>query len=200
MNWKKSLKELCDPNPEVVKRRLRRIHLRWYHASAPAMTRILAMIGCPDSAIHMVRDVVATCRVCRTWTRKAPDTKIAVRLSIRFNQRVQVDLMFYECAATPLGGNASSSVRPPPNHIVLHIVDECIRWSVAIEIAGNTPEDIIDAIVTHWFKVYGKPELMIWDGERAMVSIGGASMGITQYSATDPKSKAQESMGLGAAQ
>ena len=51
------------------------------------------------------------------------------------------------------------------------MVDECIRWSVAIEIAGKTPEDIIDAIVTHWFKVYGKPELMIWDGERAMVSI-----------------------------
>ena len=53
---------------------------------------------------------------------------------------------------------------------MLHIVDECIRWSVAIEIAGKTPEDIIDAIVTHWFKVYGKPELMIWDGERTMVS------------------------------
>ena len=37
--------------------------------------------------IKMVQDIVATCRVCRTWTRKAPDTKLAIRLSIRFNQR-----------------------------------------------------------------------------------------------------------------
>ena len=59
MNWKKSLKELCDPNLEVVKRRLRRIHLRWYHASAPSMIRLLEMIGCPDATIKLVHDVVA---------------------------------------------------------------------------------------------------------------------------------------------
>ena len=47
MNWKKSVKELCDPDITVVKRRLRRIHLRWYHATAPAMVRLLEMIGCP---------------------------------------------------------------------------------------------------------------------------------------------------------
>ena len=134
------------------------------------MVRLLEMIGCPDRAIKMVPDIVATCRVCRTWSRRAPDTKLAIRLSIRFNQCVQVDLMFYECAATPLG-SASSSIRHPTNHIVLHIVDECIRWSVAVEIASKNPEDIIEALTTHWLKIFGKPELMIWDGERAMVSI-----------------------------
>ena len=47
MDWKKVLKELNDPNIQVVKRRLRRIHLRWYHAMAPQMVRLLEMIGCP---------------------------------------------------------------------------------------------------------------------------------------------------------
>ena len=94
MNWRRSLKELCDPNPEVVKRGLRRIHLRWYHASTPAMIRLLEMIGCPESTLSMIEEVVDTSRICRTWTRRAPDTKIAVRLSIRFNRRMQVDLMF----------------------------------------------------------------------------------------------------------
>ena len=165
MNWRKSVKELCDPNPEVVKRRLRRIHLRWYHASSQSMMRLLEMIGAPDSTIKMVPDVVATCRVCRTWTRRAPDTKLAVRLSVKFNQCVQVDLLFYECAATPLG----SDLRRPTDHITLHIIDERIRWSAAVEIADKTPENIIDAIMTHWIQLYGPPELMIWDGERAMI-------------------------------
>ena len=94
MNWKKVLKELNDTNINVVKRRLRRIHLRWYHATAPQMIRLLEMIGCPESTLKLVPDIVATCRVCRTWVRRAPDVKLAVRLSIRFNQYVQVDLMF----------------------------------------------------------------------------------------------------------
>ena len=78
--------------------------------------------------------------------------------------------MFYEFVATPLGGS-SSSTRQPPNHIVLHIVVDCIRWSTAVEILSKTPEEIIDALVIHWIKLYGKPELMIWDGEMATVSI-----------------------------
>ena len=117
MNWKKSVKELCNPDITVVKRRLRRIHLRWYHATAPAMVRLLEMLGSPESTIKLVHDIVATCRVCRMWTRRAPDTKLAIRLSVRFNQCIQVDLLFYECAATPLGGSASSS-RQPTDHTV----------------------------------------------------------------------------------
>ena len=83
--------------------------------------------------------------------------------------------MFYECAATPLGQPAGPSVpagpiRAPTDHIVLHLVDECIRWSVAVCIRSKTPEDIIEGIVMHWLKIFGAPEMMIWDGERAMVS------------------------------
>ena len=55
--------------------------------------------------------------------------------------------------------------------ILFCILDEHIRWSTAVEIPGKTPEDIIEAIVLNWFQIYGKPELMIWDGERAMVSV-----------------------------
>ena len=31
-------------------------------------------------------------------------------------------------------------------------------------------EDIVEAIQLHWLKIYGQPSLMIWDGERVMVS------------------------------
>ena len=66
MGWKKVLKELNDPNINIVKRRLRRIHLRWYHATASRMIRLLEMIGCPESTLKLIPDIAAACRVCRT--------------------------------------------------------------------------------------------------------------------------------------
>ena len=50
-------------------------------------------------------------------------------------------------------------------------MDERIRWSFAVDIADKTPESIIDAITTHWLQHHGKPEMMTWDGERALVSL-----------------------------
>ena len=85
MNWKKYVEEFCDFDVTVVKRRLSRIHLRWYHATAVARKRLLDMIGCPESTIQLIDDVVATCRVCRMWTRRALDTKFAIRISVKFN-------------------------------------------------------------------------------------------------------------------
>ena len=58
------------------------------------------------------------------------------------------------------------------DHIILHLVDECIRWSTALEIPTKNVAGINEAIHIHWLKLYGKPDLMIWDGERAMVPTG----------------------------
>ena len=124
------------------------------------MIRLLEMIGCPDSTIKLMSDIVATCRVCRMWTRRAPDTKLAIRLSVRLGQCVQVDLLFYECAATPLG-SSSSTLQQPTDHVILHVVDVCARWYVAVDIADKTPEVIIDALTAHCLQLHGKPELMI---------------------------------------
>ena len=44
----------------------------------------------------------------------------------------------------------------------------------AVEIPTKNADDIVDAIQIRWFGIYGKPELMIWDGERAIVSIEAA--------------------------
>ena len=74
-----------------------------------------------------------------------------IDFSIRFNQCVQVDLLFYECAATPVG--RSLAARPPTNHIVLHMVDECIRWSTTVEIPTKNVEDITEAIQVHCLQI-----------------------------------------------
>ena len=79
-------------------------------------------------------------------------------------------MLFYECAVFPLG-SSSSSIRPPPDHIILRIVDECIRWSVVVETIIKRPEDITVDIMSHWVKIYDKLEMLIWDVGRSMVSV-----------------------------
>ena len=56
------------------------------------------------------------------------------------------------------------------DHIVLHMVDECIKWTVALEIAGKETGAILDAMTMHWLRLYGAPDVLIWDGEGAMDS------------------------------
>ena len=98
---------------------------------------------------------------------------LAVRSSIEFNQCVQVDLMFYVGAATQLGSDSSGidAIRQHTVHIILRMVDECMRWSIAVDISGNSLGGTIDGIILSWCTPYGKPETMIWRGERAMASV-----------------------------
>ena len=80
-------------------------------------------------------------------------------MRVRINQCTQVDLMFCECAATHFFGGGGSSgmstIRQQSDHIILHLVDERIRWSVAVEISSNTPEDTADTIMTFRINTYG---------------------------------------------
>ena len=54
------------------------------------------------------------------------------RLAADFNQHVEMDLVFWD------------------KHTVLHMIDCCIRWTVAVMIPDKTAESILDAIETHW--------------------------------------------------
>ena len=48
------------------RRLLRKLHLRWWHASAAPMKRLLKHAGMPDSVLDLVDEIVETCSVCRT--------------------------------------------------------------------------------------------------------------------------------------
>ena len=115
------------------------------------MIRLLEMIGCPDSTLKFVPGIAATCLVCRTWTRRAPGTRWAIRVGVRSKQCFQVDLMFFECAATPLG-SGPTAIKQPSDHIILQIVNERIRWSFPMESSSNAPEDNVDGSTAHWLK------------------------------------------------
>ena len=56
-----SLQLLRSSRPGVVRRALRKLHIRWYHAPARRMSPLLTAAGVPVEVVAQVADVVATC-------------------------------------------------------------------------------------------------------------------------------------------
>jgi hypothetical protein len=86
------------------------------------------------------------------WKRPTNKPIASLRLSSQFNQVIQLDLLFIE------------------QMIVLHVIDECIRWSAGMAIASKKPADILSGLIFVWFRIFGPPGLVIADKEGALLS------------------------------
>ena len=158
----KALKSLCHSDPVVVEHALQRLHVRWYHATEAQMTPILKANHCPGSALKLVKPVIAKCMVCRDWHRPGPHNVATTKISLEFNEEVQMDLMFYKSIMHP----------GPKDHqlILCHLVDSCIRWDMCNVIASKTSEAMTSCITLHWIALFTPMRVLVSDGESGMRS------------------------------
>ena len=148
---------------EPAKRRtLRKLHLRWWHASLAAMRRLLSAAGVPEATLELIPAIVDTCRVCRMWARPGPRNITSVTLHTKFNDAVQFDLLFHG------------------KHIIVHLVDSAIRWAVAEEVSNKDVDTLLTAIVLRWIQPFGAPLTFVCDGESALRTDAAARV-FTQY-------------------
>ena len=80
----------------------------------------------------------------------------STRLAERFNLEVEIDLLFVH------------------THVILHMIDRCIRWSVAILIPDRTTDSILNGIRDGWINQYGSPNELISDQEGGLNEFAGA--------------------------
>ena len=106
------MKLLHSTNDRVVRRTLRRLHIRFWHAASAKLIEILRVAGAPQEALKLVKEIVDTCRICRMWARPSPKSLTTVRLAHDFNQVVQWDILFHR------------------KIMISHLLDEAIRWTV----------------------------------------------------------------------
>ena len=52
--------------------------------------------------------------------------------------------------------------------VIPHIVDGCIRWTVAVLLKDRSTEAVMKGLVYHWFQPFGPPDMVICDGEDAL--------------------------------
>lgn len=115
-----SLRALRTGSKAAQQRELRELHLRWWHSPKVPMRNIVQACGLPNKVLDIVPGIVDTCRECRAWEAAGPATQSVVRISYKFNEHVEVDLMFYK------------------QFIVFHMIWRCTRWHAAI---GNESKE-----------------------------------------------------------
>ena len=54
----RALRVLQSRDERTVKKALRRLHIRFWHASAAKLTEILRLAGAPRSALRLIKDIV----------------------------------------------------------------------------------------------------------------------------------------------
>ena len=142
-----SLRALRSPNPAVVTRELRKVHLRWWHAGRTSMTELLGAAGLPQPVLDRIPDIIKSCRECRMWAATGNRTIPSLTLSTRFNQHVEFDLLFYK------------------SYIIFHLLDRCTRWHAGKPIEDKSESTLRAALNSVWISMFGPMENLYTDGE-----------------------------------
>ena len=133
-------------------RELRKLHLRWWHATKEEMGRALRAANIPQEILDLIPTVVNNCRECRKWQLPANQTIPTLRLSVRFNQHVEADIMFYK------------------DKMIFHLICCASRWHNGQEIDSKHDSTLLAAIDRSWIQLFGAMEKLIVDGEGGMAS------------------------------
>ena len=92
----KSLRLLRVGDEAQVKKELRKLHLRWWHAHRAAMERILRAAGVPGSVLQHIPHIINTCRECRVWVSPGPSVTPSIHIVTSINDEVEADILFYK--------------------------------------------------------------------------------------------------------
>ena len=146
-NVSRSLRALSAGNIHVQRRELRKLHLRWWHAGKESMKRILSAAGLGKDVLEEVVRTVDTCRECRMWSRPAHETIPTLRMSTKFNEHVECDLIYYR------------------EFIIFHLICCCTRWHAAVHVNTRSEEELFSALHKCWITTHGPMQYLICDGE-----------------------------------
>ena len=134
------------------RRLLHKLHLRWWHSSSHKMQHLLRAAGLPKEVLDLVPEITDTCRVCRHWSRPAPDAKPTNRMVIGFNIEIEGDLMFVRHKGV--------------QNILLVLVCRGVRWTSACCVSDKQTQSLLIAIDSMWIAVF--PQVRLFDGETGL--------------------------------
>ena len=146
---KRVLRTLRMSTMDKARLTLRKLHLRWWHAPAEAMKKLLNRAGVPSAVTDYCDTVVQTCRACREWAKPQPENVANVDLPDHFNQEVEADLMFHD------------------GYTVFHMIDRCTRWYMSVLVPNREDETLINAL-DKWVELHGPMTRLYMDQETAI--------------------------------
>ena len=128
-------------------RKLRKLHLRWWHATKEEMARALRAALVSQDILDLIPTVVNNCRECRKWQPPAHQTIPTLPLSTRFNQHVECDILFYK------------------DQMIIRLVCCASRWHNGQSISDKHDSTLLAAVDRSWIQLFGSMDQFIVGGE-----------------------------------
>ena len=143
-------------SPAHALRALKRLHLRWWHASSSKMKQLLQHAGIDDSILRLLPGLIDSCKICRLWRRPGNRAVTTSRITSRFNELVQCDILFWN------------------ELMILVLIDEATRWCIGQIIPSKGASTIIRCITEIWIRYFGAMQTLMSDHEGALCSDEGS--------------------------
>lgn len=153
----RALKILHSGNQLLIRRTLRKLHVRLWHAGIKKMTELLRTAGAPPEALKLIEVIVDTCPARRRWQRPSARNMTTAKIISDFNVEIECDLLFWK------------------TNIILHMVDVCVRWSAAGVCQSRETADTLAALTHNWLRIFGPMTRLVSDHEGALDSDYGRS-------------------------
>ena len=84
---------LRSGTPDIQRRILRRLHVRWWHATPTKIIGILKQTGIRGPVLELRKDVCNTCRICEDWIPPGNKPMANTNMSTSFTEVMHADLL-----------------------------------------------------------------------------------------------------------
>ena len=138
--------------PATAKRLLLGLHEKLWHATARDFASLLLKAGMPPEVIEMSAEAVASCGICRRYSRLPARPRTKVSLAAHFGDEVEMDIFFLWDKAFCL------------------MVDVATRYKVAFLTPSRDAEDLLPGIYANWVRFFGPMRVLTSDQEPALMS------------------------------
>ena len=132
---------------------LQKLHRQFGHCGSGKLGKLLSSqttVG--KDIMSKIEKIIQSCDICIKYGRAQPKPSVGLPQSIEFNGCVSLDLH----QLTQLGKSVW----------YLHIIDQFSRFSMAKIVYNKRGDEILDAFLMEWVRIFGPPQKLLTDNGR----------------------------------
>jgi hypothetical protein len=146
------LPQEIEKDTVMARRLLLGLHEKMWHANAVDFANLLLRAGMPPKVVEMAHAAVASCQICRRYSRLPARPKTKVSLAAHFGDEVETDIYHLWSKTFCL------------------LIDVATRYKVAYEVPSREMSDLLKGLLHHWIRYFGPMRVLTTDQESSLMS------------------------------
>eukprot|EP00439_Symbiodinium_sp_Y106_P056295 s2395_g7.t2 len=146
------LPRLAREDTQQAKRLLLGLHERFWRANCSDLQAMLSRAGMPAEVLKLIPETVASCGVCRKFSRLKSRPKVRTDQPTSFNEEVQVD--YFKLW----------------DSWFMIIVDVATRYKTIVQVPGRDLPNALRALLQNWLRFFGPMGTLVSDQESCLMS------------------------------